>query len=110
MRYLHGTSDIVLCFQSGDLRLKGYSDADWVGDLDESKSTLGYAFILDGGAISWCSKKQDCIALSTMEAEYVATSLAVQEAIWLRCFLQDLKLASKFDEPVEMFCDNTAAI
>ncbi|XP_074297742.1 secreted RxLR effector protein 161-like [Silene latifolia] len=68
MRYLRGTSDIVLCLQGGDLRLKGYSDADWSGDLDESKSTSGYAFILSGGAISWCSKKQDCIALSTMEA------------------------------------------
>ncbi|XP_074271684.1 secreted RxLR effector protein 161-like [Silene latifolia] len=109
-RYLRGTSDLVLCFQGGDLRLKGYLEADWGGDLDESKSTSGYAFILGGGAISWCSKKQDCIALSTMEAEYVVVSLVVQEAMWLRCFLRDLKLTPKVDEPVEMFCDNTAAI
>lgn len=110
LRYLCGTSDLVLCFQGGDLSLKGYSDADWGGDLDESKSTSGYAFVLGGGAISWCSKKQDCIALSTMEAEYVAVSLAVQEAMWLRSFLQDLDLTPKVDEPVEMHCDNTAAI
>jgi len=62
----------VLCYQGGDLKLRGYSDADWGGDLDESKSTSGYVFTLGGGAVSWCSKMQDCIALSTIEAEYVA--------------------------------------
>ncbi|XP_074293025.1 secreted RxLR effector protein 161-like [Silene latifolia] len=110
LRYLCGTSDFVLCYQGGDLSLIGYSDADWGGDLDESKSTSGYAFILGGGAISWCSKKQECIALSTMEAEYIAVSLAVQEAMWLRSFLQDLNLTPNVNEPVVMFCDNTAAI
>ena len=58
------------------------------GDPDESRSTSGYVFTLSGGAISWCSKKQDYIALSTMEVEYVACSLATQEAIWLRSFLR----------------------
>ena len=110
MRYLRGTTDLVLCYQGVDLKLRGYSDADWGGDLDESKSTSGYVFTLGGGAISWCSKKQECIALSTMEAEYVACCLAAQEAIWLRSFLQDLNLTPRVDDPVEMWCDNTAAI
>ena len=72
------------------------------GDLDESKSTSGYVFTLGGGAVSWCSKKQDCIALSTMEAEYVACCLAAQEVIWLRNFLQDLNLTPRVDDPVEI--------
>jgi len=67
-------------------------------------------FTLGGGAISWCSKKQDCIALSAIEAEYVACYLAIQEAIWLRSFLQDLDLALGVNDLVEMLCDNTAAI
>ncbi|GMP34292.1 hypothetical protein CsSME_00007220 [Camellia sinensis var. sinensis] len=59
------------------LHLVGYCDADWGGDLDKRKSTSGYAFMLSDGAISWSSKKQSCIALSTMEAEFVACSSAV---------------------------------
>ena len=62
------------------------------------------------GGISWCSKNQDCIALSIMEAEYVACCLAAQEAIWPRSFLQDLDLTPRVDDPVKMWCDNTTAI
>ena len=72
--------DLSLCYGGGDLKLKGFSNADWASDKDERKSTSGYTFTLVGGAISWCSKKQTCIALSTMEAEYVACSTVVQEA------------------------------
>ena len=75
--YLHGTIDHALCYHGEDLRLIGYSDADWASDKDERKSTLGYAFILGGGVVSSCSKKQSCIALSTMESKYVACSAAV---------------------------------
>ena len=86
MRNLRGATDLVLCYQGGDLNLRGYSDANCGGDSNESKSTSGYVFTLDGGAISWCSRKQDCIAVSTMEVEYVICSLAMQEAIWLRSY------------------------
>ena len=73
LRYLKGTSDYMLCYQGKkDLRLIGYFDADWGGDIDQSKSTSGYAFLLNDSAILWSSKKQCCVALSTMEAEYVA--------------------------------------
>ena len=67
-------------------------------------------FTLSGGPITWCSKKKDCIALSTMEAECVACSIATHEVIWLRSFLQDLNLTPKVDDPIELLCDNTAAI
>ena len=68
-RDLRGTSDLILCYQGGDLRLRGYFDANWASDRDECKSTTCYALLLSGAAISWCSKKQSCIALSTMESE-----------------------------------------
>ena len=70
----------------------GYSDADWVGDLDADRhSTSGNLFIMAGGAISWSSKKQVTVSLSTAEAEYIALSIATQEAIWIRRLLSDLK-------------------
>ena len=82
LRYLKGTSDYMLCYQGKkDLRLIGYSDADWGGDVDQCKSTSGYAFLLNDSAILWSSKKQSCVALSTMEAEYVACSAATQDAV-----------------------------
>ena len=81
--------NIILCFvlQKEDLHLAGYTDADWGGDLDQRKLTFGCAFLLNDCAMSWSSKKQSCIALSTMEAEYIACSSTLQEAIWLRRFL-----------------------
>ena len=72
LRYLQGTVNFALCYHGGDLRLTGYTDADGSADRDERKSTSGYAFILGGGAISWCSKTQACVSLSMMESEYVA--------------------------------------
>ena len=54
-RYLRGTIDHALCYHGEDLRLTGYSDANWASDKDERKSTSGYAFILRGGVVSWCS-------------------------------------------------------
>ena len=77
LRYLKGTTDYVLCYKWRDLRLIGYTDANWGGDPDQRKSTSGYVFLLNDGAISWGSKKQSCIALSTMEAEYVVCSSAI---------------------------------
>uniref|UniRef100_A0A2N9HH17 Integrase catalytic domain-containing protein n=1 Tax=Fagus sylvatica TaxID=28930 RepID=A0A2N9HH17_FAGSY len=79
-------------------------------DKDERKSTSGYAFILGGGAVSWCSKKQSCIALSTMESEYVACSAAVQEAVWLRRFLQCLGVTAHAEDAVLLYSDSTSAL
>jgi len=75
--YLRGIADCSLCYQGGDLRLLGYTDADWEGDLDERKSTSRYAFLLNCDAISWSTKKQTCIPLSMNEAEFVACSSVV---------------------------------
>ena len=78
----------MLCYQEKkDLRLIGYFDADWGDDIDQSKSTSRYAFLLNDSVILWSSKDQSCVALSTMKAEYVACSAATQDVVWLRSFM-----------------------
>ena len=75
-RYLRDSSKLCLTFGVSKLVLEGYVDADWVGDLDGRKSTLGYLFTFVGGAVSWQSRLQKCVALSTTEAEYIAANEA----------------------------------
>eukprot|EP00253_Pinus_taeda_P028158 PITA_28158 len=87
-RYLHGTSDYGLCYK-GRLGLDrvldicGFVDADWARDLDQRRSTSGYVFNLFGGAVSWMSKKQSVVALSTTEAEYMVATHESKEAVLL---------------------------
>ena len=90
LRYLKGTSKLCLCYGGANLILEGYIDADMSGDLDNRKCTSSYIFTLAGGAISWQSKLQKCIALSTTEAEYIAEVEAGKELIWLKRFLREL--------------------
>ena len=91
LRYLKGTHDYGLLYRkNAPVELTGYSDLDWAGDIGDRKSTSGYVFLLGGGAISWKSSKQNCVALSTAEAEYVALSAASQEAMWLQQLVSDL--------------------
>ena len=110
-RYLKGTLDYKLCFQKYDdcLTLTGFSDADWGGSEDR-KSTSGYCFLLNksGGAISWKSRKQPTVALSTCEAEYIATSVAIQEAKFLTQLLNEIDVEKV--EPVTLFVDNQSTI
>eukprot|EP00253_Pinus_taeda_P034263 PITA_34263 len=87
-RHLHGTSDYGLCYQGRPgldrvLDICGFVDADWAGDLDQRRSISGYVFNLFGGAVSWMSKKQSVVALSTTEAEYMAATHASKEEVWL---------------------------
>ena len=72
----------------------GYSDADWAGDQEDRKSTSRYLSQIAGRLISWRSKKQDTVALSTAEAEYAALSSAAQEAVWLRRMMSELSSPS----------------
>ena len=87
-KYLRGTSDYGLCYQGRPglesvLEIRGFVDADWVGDLDQRRSTSGYVFSLFGGAVSWMSKRQSVVVLSTTEAEYIASTHARKESVWL---------------------------
>ncbi|KAF1316242.1 Integrase catalytic core protein, partial [Globisporangium splendens] len=109
-RYLNGTQTHGITFSANTSgELIGYSDADWAGDIDSRRSTSGYAFILNGGCISWRSKKQRSVALSSTEAEYMALSEATQEAVWLKGILCELGEHSS-DRPVKIFEDNQGSI
>ena len=88
-RYLRGTVDYKLFYGKGE-ELKGYTDADWASDIDKRRSCSGYVFTMCGGAISWNSKRQPTVALSTAEAEYLSVSAAVQEVKWLRQFAAEV--------------------
>ena len=83
LRCLRGTNSHALCFGGSDTILQGYVDVDMAGDKDNRRSTTGYVFIVGGTTASWISKLQQVVALSTTEAEYVATTEASKEMIWL---------------------------
>ena len=68
----------------------GYSDSDWCGDKDDRKSTTGYVFKFGTSPISWCSKKQSIVALSTCEAEYIVVAMAACQALWLEALTEEL--------------------
>ena len=111
LRYIRGTLDFGLRFcakDSDDFVLLGYSDSDWAGCVDSRKSTSGQIFLLGGCAISWRSKKQSIVALSSTEAEYVALCEAAQETIWLRNLLHDIGLIQ--EQPTVVFEDNQGAL
>ncbi len=91
LRYINGTRDFgILYDHSKPQVISGYSDADWGGCKLSRKSTSGNVFLFAGGAISWRSKKQTCVATSTCEAEYIASCLATKESIWLARLFSDL--------------------
>ncbi|KAA0068153.1 Zinc finger, CCHC-type [Cucumis melo var. makuwa] len=78
--YLKHTKNYGLHYTRYPVVLEGYSDANWISSIKDSKSTSGYTFILGGGAVSWKSSKQTCIARSTMESEFIALDKAEEEA------------------------------
>ena len=106
---MKGTQQYELVYSKSDSsNCIGFSDADWGGDEDDRKSTSGYVFQVDGTAISWRSKKQTCVALSTAEAEYVALSSATQESLLLQQLLADLKKEEA--KSMVLYEDNQSAI
>uniref|UniRef100_A0AAV1U9J1 Reverse transcriptase Ty1/copia-type domain-containing protein n=1 Tax=Peronospora matthiolae TaxID=2874970 RepID=A0AAV1U9J1_9STRA len=109
-RYVNGTRTNGIKFQaSEDDSLQGYSDADWDGDIESRRSTSSYAFIMNNSRISWRSKKQRKVALSSREAEYMDLSEATQEAVWLRVFLCELGEMTS-NQAVKIFEDNQGSI
>ena len=92
--------------KDGNPQLTGYSDADWGGDAENRKSTTGYVFTKMGGAVLWNGKRQDVVALSTCEAEYIALSKAAQESMWWQQLIEQLE--GKQSMPI--MCDNQSAI
>ena len=109
LRYLKGTLDITLKYRKSDKdEVLGYTDADYAGDVDDRHSTTGNLFLMSGAPISWFSKKQPIVTLSTAEAEYVALSTATQEAVWIRKLLSDFGVSQS--QATTIMEDNQGAI
>mgnify|MGYP003095416210 CR=1 FL=1 len=106
-RYLRGTSKVCICFGNEKPILVGYTDAGMAGDVDSRKSTSGYLITFARGAVSWQSKLQKCVALSTTEAEFIAATEACKELFWMKRFLEELGLKQ---ERYVLYCDSQSAI
>ena len=96
LRYLRGTAGYKLTYggrPGASLLFDGYCDSDWGSNIDDRRSITGYVFTLGGGAVSWQSKKQPTVALSSVEAEYMAAAQAAREALWWQKLLRELGVA-----------------
>jgi hypothetical protein len=110
-RYLQATRTYGLRYSSEEEKpsITGYSDSDWATDATTRRSVSGSTFIFAGAAVSWHSKMQKTVALSTCEAEIVALAAMTQEAIWLKRLECDLQ-PERHEEPIALYCDNQCAI
>ena len=108
-RYLSGTKDLKLVLGGLDSTVVGYSDSDWASQTHRH-SISGFAFFVGKGVVSWSSKKQPIITLSSTEAEYVALTHSSKDIIWIHKFLTELRSIFSFSLPTNLFCDNQGAI
>lgn len=109
LRYLKGTANVKLTYRKDALQeIEGHCDADWAGDVDERRSSTGYVFTTCGAAVSWATKRQPTIALSSTEAEFMSIVAAIQEALWLKRF--ETEIFDGASAVVNLFCDNKSAI
>ena len=106
--YLAGTRRLGILYGVG-ARCEGFCDSDWGGGEDR-RSTSGYVFMLNGGAISWASRKQPTVALSSTEAEYIALTQAVKEVLWLRTLFVEMGAPKHAREISQISSDNQGAI
>ncbi|XP_031782193.1 secreted RxLR effector protein 161-like [Nasonia vitripennis] len=105
LRYVQGTKDFKLRYcRDADSQLIGYCDASYAADSDDPRSTTGYVFTMQGAAVSWNSKRQPTVALSSTEAEYLSLSAATQESVWLQRLTSQL-LITRNEEPLVVYCD-----
>lgn len=109
LRYIKGTLTYGIFYkQVGNKELLAYTDSDYAGDLEDRKSTSGFLFSLSSAAVSWSSKKQPVVTLSTTEAEFIAAASCACQAVWLRRILENLNHAST--GATVMYCDNSSTI
>lgn len=108
MRYLAGTPDLKLVYRAVGKPVEGYVDADWGSNNLDRKSYTGYAFFLGGSAISWESKRQGNVALSSTEAEYIALTTAAKEAVYLKRLMKEIGM-SGYENATVLYGDNLSA-
>lgn len=108
IRYVSGTTDFGIWYsKDSPLLLAGYSDADWAGDSDDRKSTTGGCFYIGNNLVSWYSKKQNSISLSTAEAEYIAAGSCCSQLLWMKQMIAEYGYVQ---DNIIVYCDNTSAI
>ncbi|MCH79563.1 gag-pol polyprotein [Trifolium medium] len=108
LKYINGTSDYgILYSKTENSTLVGYCDADWAGSADDRKSTSGGCFFLGNNLISWFSKKQNCVSLSTAEAEYIAAGSSCSHLMWMKQMLKEYNVEQNV---MTLYCDNLSAI
>jgi hypothetical protein len=110
LRYFQGTLTLGITYRPPPTHLSGFSDADWAGDINTRRSKTGYVIMLNNGAIAWRSQLQLTVALSTMEAEYMAIAEAIKELMWLRQFLEELGHKEESETATMLQTDNQGAI
>ena len=93
-----------------ELGVKGYTYVSYLTDSNDSRSQSGYVFVMNGGAVSWKSSKQDIVSASTTKAKYIAASEAAKEVVWIRNFLIDLGVVHGSSNPLDVYCDNNCAV
>lgn len=108
-RYLAGTKELKLILGGTDGTIVGYSDSDWASQIHRH-SISGFAFFVGKGVVSWSSKKQPIITLSSTEAEYVALTHASKDIIWIQKLLKDFSSIFPHSLPTTLNCDNQGAI
>jgi hypothetical protein len=110
LRYLSGSRDKGILLSPKGANVVGYSDADWAGDTDDRRSFSGHVVYFGDAPISWRSGKQNCVALSSAESEYISLNEAVRETIWLSDIINELNV---FDHDIctpMVYCDNRSAV
>lgn len=109
MRYVQGTLSFGIRYkQEEEQKLVGYVDSDYAGDIDDRRSTSGYVFMLGTCAVSWASKKQPIVTLSTTEAEFVAAAYGACQGVWLRNILEEIGFGQ--GTGTILYCDNSSTI
>jgi hypothetical protein len=108
-RYLKGTYKFGLWYpKRKDLSFIAYTNVDWASCIDDRRSTNGETFYLGECLVSWISKKQSLVSLSTTEAEYIATTTCCTQVLWMNQTLADIQV--EYDEPIPIYWDNTSII
>lgn len=112
LKYLKGTIRYGILFRADDLKqvdviLDGFSDADYANDVDTRRSITGFCFLFGGNLVTWNSECQKSVALSTTEAEYMASCSAARELVWLRRIISEL---TGKEIKSMLFVDNQAAV
>ncbi|KAL4340047.1 hypothetical protein GQ457_08G024350 [Hibiscus cannabinus] len=111
LKYLRRTKNTFLVYGGEEkLSIKGYTDASFQTDKDDSRSQYGFVFCLNGGAVSWKGSKQDTVADSTTEAEYIVASEAAKEVFWIKKFISELGVVPSMSNAIELCCGNNRAI